>query len=180
MIEYYYEEGIIMKLKYIKSLLLITLTAGVLTAGNFITVNADTATVPVSQQIQTSQGLYVKPLTVVNSPKTYLNKQIIMEAKFDKFSTLGLDYKPAFKSSDEYISFLIKRDDTTFNIPLSEMKLFLKRDTAEKFIDLKTNDEIEIKGVVFSDALGDAWIDVNSLKITQKAPEDKSKESANN
>ena len=96
-----------------------------------------------------------------------------MEAKFDKFSTLGLDYKPAMKSSEEYISFLIKRDDTTYNIPLSEMKLFLKRSVAEKFIDLKTNDEIEIKGNVFSDALGDAWVDVEELKIIKKAPEDK-------
>ena len=96
-----------------------------------------------------------------------------MNAKFDKFSTLGLDYKPAFKSSENYISFLIKREDTSFNIPLSEMKLFLKRDTAEKFIDLKTNDEIKIKGVVFSDALGDAWIDVKELTITKKAPEEK-------
>jgi lysyl-tRNA synthetase class II len=95
-----------------------------------------------------------------------------MNAKFDKFSTLGLDYKPAFKSSDDYISFLIKRDDTTFNIPLSEMKLFLKRDKAEKFIDLKTNDEIQIKGKVFSDALGDAWIDVEELTVTKKAPDE--------
>ena len=96
-----------------------------------------------------------------------------MKAKFDKFSTLGLDYKPAFKSSDDYISFLIKRDDTTHDIPLSEMKLFLKRDEAEKFIDLKTNDEVQIKGVVFSDALGDTWIDVKQLTILKKAPEEK-------
>jgi hypothetical protein len=68
---------------------------------------------------------------------------------------------------------LIKRDDTTFNIPLSEMKLFLKRETAEKFIDLKTNDLIRIKGTVFSDALGDAWIDVKEITVTQKAPEEK-------
>ena len=127
----------------------------------------------ISQQVQTSQGIFVKPLTVVNSPSTYLNKVIIMDAKFDKFSTLGLDYKPAMKSSDNYISFLIKRDDTDYNIPLSEMKLFLKRDVAEKFIDLKTNDEIQIKGTVFSNALGDAWIDVSELKITKKAPEEK-------
>ena len=53
------------------------------------------------------------------------------------------------------------------------MKLFLKRDVAEKFIDIKTNDEVEIKGVVFSDALGDAWVDVKELKITKKAPEEK-------
>jgi hypothetical protein len=155
-------------------LLLGVLTAGVLTTGN-ICVQADTAPKTAAQQIQTAHGIYVKPLTVVNSPKTYLNKSIIMEAKFDKFSTLGLDYKPAFKSSEEYISFLIKRDDTTFNIPLSEMKLFIKRSMAEKFIDLKTNDEVEIKGVVFSDALGDAWVDVNSLTVTKKAPEEKKK-----
>ena len=42
---------------------------------------------------------------------------------------------------------------------------------AEKFIDLKTDDEIEIKGLVFSDALGDSWVDVKELKITKKAPE---------
>lgn len=162
-------------MNYIKSLLLITLVAGMLTASTMYQVDAQTAAVnkPVSQQVQTAKGLYVKPLTVVNSPSTYLNKSVIMEAKFDKFSTLGLDYKPAMKSSEHYISFLIKRDDTNFNIPLSEMKLFLKRSTAEKFIDLKTNDEIEIKGTVFSDALGDAWVDVNEIKILKKAPEEK-------
>ncbi|DAB09962.1 TPA: hypothetical protein CPT92_00680 [Candidatus Gastranaerophilales bacterium HUM_13] len=120
-----------------------------------------------------AQTVAATPLSIVDSPKTYLNKTVIMKAKFDKFSTLGLDYKPAFKSSDDYISFLIKRDDTTHDIPLSEMKLFLKRDLAEKFIDLKTDDEIEIKGKVFSDALGDAWIDVSELKIIKKAPETK-------
>ena len=159
-------------IKYLKSLMLIIFIAGILTTSNFYTANAETK-VPVSQQVQTAQGIYVKPLTVVNSPKTYLNKTIIMEAKFDKFSTLGLDYKPAFKSSEDYISFLIQREDTSYNIPLSELKLFLKRDIAEKFIDLKTNDEIEIKGIVFSDALGDTWVDVSELKITKKSPEEK-------
>ena len=164
-----------MKIKlYIKSVLLIALTAGLFTVSSlYYKAEAEQSAVPVSSQIQTLKGIYVKPLTVVNSPKTYLNKTIIMDAKFDKFSTLGLDYKSAFRSSDKYISFLIKRDDTSYNIPLSEMKLFLKRDVAEKFIDLKTNDEIEITGVVFSDALGDTWIDVNELKITKKAPEEK-------
>ena len=158
--------------KFIKYVMLIAMTAGILTAGSLYISGAE-ATVPVSQQIQTPQGIHVKPLTVLNSPKTYINKTIIMEAKFDKFSTLGLDYKPAMKSSEEYISFLIQREDSDFNIPLSEMKLFLKRDMAEKFIDLKTNDVIEIKGTVFSDALGDAWVDVKELKIVKKAPEEK-------
>ena len=162
--------------KYLKTIILTAITAVIITTSNYYKVNAQAPVInkPVSQQVQISQqGIYVKPATVVNSPSTYLNKSIIMEAKFDKFSTLGLDYKPAMKSSEEYISFLIKRDDTTYNIPLSEMKLFLKRSVAEKFIDLKTNDEIEIKGNVFSDALGDAWVDVKELKIIKKAPEDK-------
>ena len=163
-----------MNLKYIKSLFLIAITAGMLTTSAIYMeeANAQTAAVQQKPAVQ-AQGIYVKPLTVVNSPKTYLNKSIIMDAKFDKFATLGLDYKPAFRSSDDYISFLIKRDDTGFDIPLSEMKLFLKRDVAEKFIDIKTNDEVQIKGVVFSDALGDTWVDVKELKITKKAPEEK-------
>ena len=117
----------------------------------------------------------VTPLAVVANPQAYLDKVVRMKAKFDKFSTLGLDYRAAFRSSDFYISFLIKRDDTWHDIPLSEMKLFLKRDVAEKFIDLKTNDEIEIQGVVFSNALGDAWIDVLELKLIKSAPEENKK-----
>ena len=167
-----------MNLRHIKSLLLIALTAGIVTTSAVYIeeAQAQTSTInkPVVASVQT-QSVNVAPLTVVNSPKTYLNKNIIMKAKFDKFSTLGLDYKTAYRSSEDYISFLIKRDDTTFNIPLSEMKLFLKRDAAEKFIDLKTNDEIEINGVVFSDALGDTWVDVKELKIIKKAPEENSK-----
>lgn len=160
--------------KIIKPSLYAILVLSIITSSG-ICVSADVQTKPAPVQVQTAQGIYVNPLTVVNSPKTYLNKTVIMEAKFDKFSTLGLDYKPAFKSSEDYISFLIKRNDTTFNIPLSELKLFIKRTTAEKFIDLKTNDELEIKGVVFSDALGDAWVDVSELKITKKVPDEKKK-----
>ena len=164
--------------KYIKSLLLVSACIGVIATGSlcFDKVNAQTGTSH-SQTVQTQivQSIQVLPLSIVNSPKTYLNKNVTMNAKFDKFSTLGLDYKPAFKSSEDYITFLIKRDDTSFNIPLSEMKLFIKRDLAEKFIDLKTDDEIKINGTVFSDALGDAWIDVKELSVIKKAPESDNK-----
>ena len=154
--------------------MLIALSAGIVTTSAICIdkVNAENTTATTANQVQSVQA-NATPLNVVANPKEYLNKSIVMNAKFDKFSTLGLDYKPAFKSSDNYISFLIKRDDTTYNIPLSEMKLFLKRDKAEKFIDLKTNDEIQIKGIVFSDALGDAWVEVNELVITKKAPDEK-------
>ena len=54
-----------------------------------------------------------------------------------------------------------------------KQKLFLKREIAEKFVELKLNDEIQITGNVFSDALGDAWVDVTNLVVIQKAPEKK-------
>ena len=153
------------------------LSAFVFTASTvcFDEASAQQAAVNQKPAVQQTAVNYInaEPIAVVSSPNVYLNKNILMKARFDKFSTLGLDYKPAFKSSDDYISFLIKRDDTTYNIPLSEMKLFLKRDVAEKYIDLKTDDEVEIKGLVFSDALGDAWVDVNEFKIIKKAPEEK-------
>lgn len=161
-------------LKYIKTISLIVLSAGILTTSTVCLEKVSAEPVVVQPQAaQTVQALSIDPLVIVSSPKTYLNKTVVMKAKFDKFSTLGLDYKPAYKSSEDYISFLIQRSDINHNIPLSEMKLFLKRDVAEKFIDLKTNDEIEIKGNIFSDALGDAWIDVSELKIIKKAAEDK-------
>ena len=105
----------------------------------------------------------INPLYVVKSPKSYIGKRINVTAKFNKFATLGLDYKPAMRSSENYISFLIFRPDADKKIPLSEMKLFVKRDLAEKSIELKENDNIQFSGVVFSDALGDVWVDVDKL-----------------
>ena len=68
---------------------------------------------------------------------------------------MGLDYKKAFRDSNSYIGFMIQRDDVKDHcVPLSELKLFLKRDYAEKFVDLNTGDKISMTGVVFSNALG--------------------------
>ena len=107
----------------------------------------------------------VKPIVLVDSPKEYLNKRVRITARFDKFSSLGLDYKPAMRSSEKYITFLIMRDDVDHNIPLSELKNFLKREVAEKNITLETGDIIEYKGLVFSNALGDVWLDVEDFKV---------------
>ena len=116
---------------------------------------------------------YANALAIVANPSKYLNKRVRIKAKFDKFSTLGLDYKPAFRSSEKYITFLIKRDDVTnHTIPLSEMKIFLKRDEAEKYIDLSLGDDVEFSGVVFSDALGDAWIEVEKFIVLNYKPKD--------
>ena len=118
----------------------------------------------------------VNSLDVVRSPQKYLNKTITMNSTFDKFSTLGLDYKPAMRSSEKYIGILIKRDDVIdHTIPLSEMKLFLKRDLAEKNINLESDDKIQITGKIFSTALGDPWIDITDIKILQKNPKSEKK-----
>lgn len=119
---------------------------------------------------------YVLPLAVVASPQSYLGKNIKFKAKFDKFATLGLDYKPAFRSSEKYISFLIQRDDVKdHDIPLSELKIFLNRTEAEKHIDLNSGDEIEVAGRVFSTALGDAWMDVDKFTVLKTTPKTQNK-----
>ncbi len=160
-----------LNIKYIRSIVLTAFCAFVLTTSNVYVeqVVAQPVTVPVKQAV-VEKGT-TSPLDVVKNPTAYLNKTIRMNATFDKFATLGLDYKTAMRSSEEYISFLILRDDTEHAIPLSEMKLFLKREVAEKHIDLKTNDKVFITGKVFSDALGDPWVDVVDIYITEKAPE---------
>lgn len=131
--------------------------------------------------VQQTQKSYinVNALDMVARPNFYLNKNVLVKGKFDKFSTLGLDYKPAFRNSEEYISFLIQRDDVKdHNVPLSELKIFMKRTEAEKYIELSAGDEIEFSGKVFSTALGDVWMDAENFKVlcsksTEKKPADK-------
>lgn len=134
---------------------------------------AATATAPIAAKtvVQNSKTpVSVNSLEVVRNPQKYFNKTIIMNATFDKFSTLGLDYKPAMRSSEKYIGILIKRDDVLdHTVPLSEMKMFINRDLAEKNINLETDDKVQITGKVFSTALGDPWIDITDIKVTQKA-----------
>ena len=161
------------KYKLIKTLFILAICSFALTTSNICVDKVKAQSLLQEQKVEALANNSITPLVIVDSPTKYLNKTVTFNAKFDKFSTLGLDYKPALKSSEDDISFLIKRDDTNFDIPLSEMKLFLKREEAERFIDLKTNDEIQISGMVFSDALGDAWIDVNKLTLIKKAPEKK-------
>ena len=123
-------------------------------------------TVP-NQPVYTS----VAPLDLVNNPVKYLNKNITFDAEFVAFTSLGLDYKPAFKDGTKYIGVLIKRPDVTnHTIPLSEMKIFITREMAEKNVDIEAGDKIKIQGKVFSAALGDPWIDVKTFTmLTHKA-----------
>lgn len=157
------------KIKTIILALAISITAGT-TINHYCFAQSSTISRPVaSPAIQYAQ---VGALDVVASPNKYMNKYIKIKGKFDKFSTLGLDYPAAMRASDKYITFLIQRPDVpNHNIPLSEMKIFLKKDIAEKHIDLDAGDEVEFCGRIFSSALGDAWMDVDSFKvITKKNP----------
>lgn len=127
----------------------------------------------VATPTQTYTYTPVKPLDLVAHPNAFVNKRVKIRAKFDKFSSLGLDYKPAMRSSQKYITFLICRDNTTNVIPLSELKNFLKREVAEKNIDLETGDIVEYSGLVFSNALGDVWLEVENFKVIQSKAKDK-------
>lgn len=163
------------------ALILVTLSLG-LGISTQAVIKAPSATPAAAQKpivtATTNTPTYIKvnALDVVANPLKYLNKHVLITAKFDKFSTLGLDYKPAFRSSEKYISFLIKRDDVTnHTVPLSEMKIFMKRDEAEKYIDLNSGDVIEFGGLVFSNALSDAWIEVEKFKVISSKPKENKK-----
>ena len=151
--------------------LIITLCAGLLFSAQSFSQNAPTVPIATQQLTYSSEQPATSSLDMVSHPSRYLNKTVTVKGKFDKFSTLGLDYKPAMRSSEDYITFLIQRDDIKdHNIPLSEMKIFLKRTVAEKYIDLSAGDEIEFSGKVFSTALGDVWMDADTFKvISQKS-----------
>lgn len=167
-----------------KNLKIITL-ALLISIGSGLTINKVCSQTPtptivraVVPQQQVVEYITVNPLDVVANPYKYLRRNIKIKAKFDKFSTLGLDYSPAMRSSEKYISFLIQRPDiSNHDIPLSELKIFLKKEVAEKNIDLDAGDEIEFTGKIFSTALGDPWMDVDSFKVlTVKKPKKESTE----
>ena len=125
--------------------------------------------------VQTTKAAVQKPiqttaLNIVAEPNKFLGKKVKMQTTFDKFSALGLDYKKALRPSTDYIGILLQRDNIVdHNIPLSEMKLFMKKSMAEKHIDLDSGDKVEIIATVFSTALNDPWLDIENLTVIQKA-----------
>ena len=169
------------KIKYILPIIFLSTGLSVFaTTGNVISnnagINLENPLLAVTTPTATKNYMQVQPLDMVKNPSFYLNKYVKVKGKFDKFSTLGLDYKPAMKSSEDYITFLIQRPDVTdHNIPLSELKIFLKRPEAEKHIDLNAGDEIEFAGKVFSTALGDVWMDVEQFKVLTTKPKENEK-----
>ena len=163
-----------MKKLILNIFIVLCVVVGVNASNNAIsqtTPKASTATVQAPESAS-----YVVPLEILNNAQKYLNKPVKIEAKFNRFTTLGLDYPKALRSSEHYISFIVQRNDVTdHDVPLSEMKLFMKRELAESYIELDTNDKIKIDGVMFSNALGDVWVDVNKIQIVEKAKKNENK-----
>lgn len=156
-----------------KSLILILAVAAGLNIYGAFSLTYQPANAAAVQTQSAKTYINANPLDVVARPNFYLNKNIKIKAKFDKFSTLGLDYKPAMKSSEKYISFLIQRPDITdHNIPLSELKIFLDRTEAEKHIDLNSGDIVEFSGKIFSNALGDPWMEVDKFTVISSKPKE--------
>ncbi|MBQ8847886.1 MAG: hypothetical protein IJ003_02985 [Candidatus Gastranaerophilales bacterium] len=157
--------------------LALTISLGVFCGTYNKTYSANTPVVKKPQQsVQANKTINTTSLNIVANPHKYLNKTIKMQATFDKFSTLGLDYSKALRESSKYIGILIQRDDVLdHNIPLSEMKLFMKKELAEKHIDLDTGDKIEITATVFSTALNDPWLDIKNLTVIKKAKKEENK-----
>ncbi len=104
---------------------------------------------------------------LVASPSQYLNKEVCIAGDFDSFSsTLALDYSPAQREGKDFLSLVIARPKT--KIPLSELKLAVRIKDAQKHLALakiQEGDRIFLKGIVFSAALGEAWVDVSELKV---------------
>jgi hypothetical protein len=111
----------------------------------------------------------VAPNDLLKAPEQYLNKNITFEGTFNSFSSIGLDYKKAMKSSKDYVSILIRRPDVTdHTIPLSELKMFFPRKKSESVMTLESGDIIKVTGQVFSTALSEPWVEVSEVKVLHK------------
>lgn len=108
---------------------------------------------------------------LLNSPDAYIDKKVRFRGEFSSYTTLALDYMPAYRSSKEFLSFCIFRPNTI--IPLSELKLAYPVEYAKNIPTLgevSKGDLIEVYGQVFSAALDEPWLDVLSIKKIRSAP----------
>ena len=95
-------------MKKIKSLILILAIATGISvfanpAMNYTPINTNVIQSHQTQNTNTTKTyISISPLDLVARPNFYFNKNVKIRAKFDKFATLGLDYKPAFRSSEKF------------------------------------------------------------------------------
>jgi hypothetical protein len=118
-------------------------------------------------EAEISNAVSVTTEQLVTKPQEYLNKDIKFTAKFACFNSLALDYKPAFRSSRNYLSFLVFKADT--KTPYSELKLAMpipkEKDPETHMLQtLKEGDLLEVYGKVFACPLDEPWLDVIKIK----------------
>lgn len=117
---------------------------------------------------------------LLEKPQDYIGKKIKFRGKFSSFTTLALDYKPAMRSSKDFISICIFRPDS--KIPLSELKLAYPVSEAKEepiIRELEEGDLLEIYAQVFSAALDEPWADILLIKEIEKAPKKLDSKEAN-
>ena len=118
----------------------------------------------------------VNPDELVAKPQEYLGKNVKFSASFFAFTSIALDYKPAFRSSKTHLSFLILKPGS--HIPLSELKLAMmipkEKDPENTMLaTLKDGDQLELIGKVFSTALDDPWVEIFKVKKIGGSSEEK-------
>ena len=130
---------------------------------------------------------YVKLKDLVKKPAAYKNQKLTVKGKFYSFSSLPLDYKPAFRDSKDYIGLVLSRPDQE-KVPLVELKIANKLDYFKKkkddkdsakddepeeiTLNLNHGDLIEIDAEVFAIALGEPWLEASDIRIIKKAKEE--------
>lgn len=121
--------------------------------------------------VSSGPQLAVTAIELIKHPDQYLNKTVKFDGEFTGFTGLGLDYPKALRTAKEYVGLLVRRPDVRNHIiPLSELKMFYPRSKSETLTSLEAGDQIAVVGSVFSNALGEPWIDVTAITITKKKP----------
>jgi hypothetical protein len=162
---------------FVNKVLVAVCAVAMLTTGSMATAIKPVEVTVKVPTTKTAHTVAVKPTSVglqalLKNPMPYLHKPVVFSGTFSTFSSLGLDYKPALREAKNYVTILLFRPDVLpeHKIPLSEVKIFIRRKESEKLPDLETNDVVTIEGIPFSTALGDVWVDLTKVTVTQKTP----------
>ena len=120
---------------------------------------------PVSPNV--AKPLAVTSTQLVKEPTIYLKKSVEFTGTLAGFSGLGLDYPAVKRDVKDYVTILVFRADIppTYEIPLSELKIFVNRKLLKDFKRIGQGDTIKITGTVVSDALGDAWVEASNITV---------------
>ncbi len=102
---------------------------------------------------------------LVSDPKKFLGKRVVIAGEFNSFSTLPLDYEKAMRSSKDYIGLVLSRPDHS-EIPLVELKLAAPlKMFKDNSINIEHGNKVILRTKVFAVALGEPWLDVESIEV---------------